>query len=88
MIAIRRAPSRSITGPPRTLKITSGSISASAARPVLVALPVVWSTKSGIAIIETRVPVIEIASAVEPAVERPTGVAGTGRGVHDGSSPT
>ena len=35
-----------------------------ATRPVWVALPVVVSTNHGIAIIETRVPVSEIASAV------------------------
>ncbi len=63
-MATRRAPARSMTGPPSTLNTTSGSISASATRPVLVALPVCSSTNSGIAIIDTRVPVIESASAV------------------------
>ncbi len=60
----RRAPTRSMIGPPSTLSSTSGSISASATRPVFVALPVVVSTNHGSAIIETRVPVSEIASAV------------------------
>ncbi len=53
-----------MTGPPSTLNSTSGSISARAARPVFVGLPVDSSTNSGIATIETRVPVIEMASAV------------------------
>ncbi len=64
VIATRRAPSRSMTGPPSTLNSTSGSISASATRPVREALPVSDSTYSGIAIIDTRVPVRETASAV------------------------
>ena len=51
-------------GPPSTLSNTSGASSASATRPVLVALPVVVSTNHGSAIIEIRVPVSEIASAV------------------------
>jgi len=37
----RRAPTRSITGPPRTLVSTSGSSSANATSPVRSALPVV-----------------------------------------------
>ena len=64
MIATRRAPTRSMIGPPSTLSTTSGSISASATRPVFSGLPVVVSTKNGSAIIETRVPVSEMASAV------------------------
>ncbi len=60
----RRAPMRSITGPPSTLSSTIGSISHSATRPVLVAEPVVVSTRNGSAIIETRVPASETASAV------------------------
>ncbi|GAA4373737.1 hypothetical protein GCM10023146_25610 [Nocardioides caricicola] len=64
VIATRRAPTRSITGPPRILSRTSGSISASATSPVFVALPVVVSTNHGRATIDTRVPVSEIASAV------------------------
>ena len=58
----RRAPTRSMIGPPSTLRSTSGNISASATRPVLLALPVVVRTNQGSAIIETRVPVIETAS--------------------------
>ena len=53
-----------MTGPPSTFISTSGSISASATRPVFSGLPVVVSTKNGSAIIETRVPVIEMASEV------------------------
>ncbi|GAA4706553.1 hypothetical protein GCM10023349_25880 [Nocardioides conyzicola] len=64
MIATRRAPTRSITGPASTLSTTSGSISASATSPVFVALPVVVSTNHGSATMDTRVPVSEIASAV------------------------
>jgi hypothetical protein len=61
---IRRGPTRSMIGPPSTLSNTSGASSASATRPVLVALPVVVRTNHGSAIIEIRVPVSEIASAV------------------------
>ena len=51
-----------MSGPPRALPSTSGSISARATSPALSALPVVLSTKNGSAIIETWVPVIETAS--------------------------
>ena len=61
---IRRAPTRSMIGPPSIVSSTSGNSSASATRPVFVGLPVVVSTSHGTAIIETRVPVSEIASAV------------------------
>ncbi len=71
VIATRRAPTRSMIGPPSTLSTTSGSISASATRPVFSGLPVVVSTKHGSAIIETRVPMSEIALGGQPAVERP-----------------
>ena len=64
VIAIRRGPTRSTSGPPVALKITSGVSSAAATSPVRVAEPVVTSTSHGIAIIETRVPSSEIASAV------------------------
>ena len=59
----RRAPKRSITGPPSALAVTYGAISAKATRPVWVALPVVVRTNQGIAIIDNRVPVSETASA-------------------------
>ncbi len=61
--ATRRAPTRSITGPPSTLSRTSGSISATATRPVFSGLPVVVSTKNGSATIDTRVPTSETPSA-------------------------
>ena len=61
---IRRAPTLSMIGPPSTLSTTIGSISARATRPVWVALPVVVSTNHGSAIMETRVPMSESASAV------------------------
>ena len=61
---IRRAPTRSTIGPPSTFISTIGIISANATRPVWVAAPVVVSTNHGIAIIDTRVPVRESASAV------------------------
>ena len=64
VMATLRAPSRSMSGPPSTLHSTSGNISAKATRPVWVAEPVVVSTNHGIATIEIRVPVREIASAV------------------------
>ncbi len=64
VMAIRRGPTRSTSGPPVALKSTSGVSSAAATRPVLVADPVVTSTSHGIAIIETRVPRRETASAV------------------------
>ena len=60
----RRAPSRSMIGPPSTFISTSGTISKSATRPVFSGLPVVVSTKNGSAIIEMRVPVSEMASEV------------------------
>ena len=53
-----------MSGPPSTLHSTSGNISAKATRPVWVAEPVVVSTNHGIATIEIRVPVREMASAV------------------------
>ena len=52
-----------MSGPPEHLSSTSGAISANATRPVLVGEPVVVRTSHGIAIIETRVPVSEIATA-------------------------
>ena len=64
MIAIRRAPMRSMSGPARNCSSTSGAISANATSPVFVADPVLVSTNHGIAIIESRVPLTEIASAV------------------------
>ena len=79
--ATRRAPSWSMTGPPRALSSTSGSISARATSPVRVALPVVASTKRGMAIIETRVPVIETVSATsQPTSGRRERVTGRPRG--------
>ena len=63
LTAIRRAPIRSVSGPESTCEATSGAISAKATRPVLVGEPVVVRTSHGIAIIDTRVPVIEIATA-------------------------
>ena len=63
LTAIRRAPIRSVSGPESTCAATSGAISAKATRPVLVGEPVVVRTSHGIAIIDTRVPVIEIATA-------------------------
>ena len=63
VIATRRAPTRSMIGPPSTLSTTSGSISARATRPVFSGLPVVVRTKKGSAIIETRVPMSEMPSA-------------------------
>ena len=53
-----------MTGPPSAFSSTSGASSAKATSPVCVALPVVVSTNQGRAIIETRVPVREIASDV------------------------
>ena len=69
-IATRRAPTRSMSGPPSTLSTTSGSSlgerdQAGLRRPI----PVVVSTSHGSAIIETRVPASEIASASQPADE-------------------
>jgi hypothetical protein len=64
VIAIRRGPTRSTSGPPNAFSSTIGVISAKATSPVWVAEPVVVSTSHGIAIIETRVPSSEIASAV------------------------
>ena len=64
----RRGPTRSRSGPPSALKITSGAISAAATRPVWVAEPVVDSTNHGIAIIEIRVPRKEMPSAVRPPI--------------------
>ena len=64
MIAIRRGPIRSTSGPPVALNTTSGVSSATDTSPVRVAEPVVTRTSQGIAIIETRVPSSEIASAV------------------------
>ena len=63
-MATRRAPSRSMSGPPSTLHSTSGNISAKATSPVWVGDPVVVSTNQGIATIEIRVPVREMASAL------------------------
>ena len=63
VMAIRRGPTRSTSGPPVALKSTIGVSSAAATSPVWVAEPVVTSTSHGIAIIETRVPRSEIASA-------------------------
>ncbi len=60
----RRAPIRSITGPASTFISTSGSVSASATRPVSTALPVESSTSSGSATMLTRVPVRVTSSAV------------------------
>ena len=53
-----------MSGPARNWRRTSGAISAKATRPVFVAESVVVSTNHGIAIIDTRVPVTEIAIAV------------------------
>jgi hypothetical protein len=50
-------------GPPSTLSTTSGSISATATRPVFSGLPVVVSTKNGSAIMDTRVPISDTPSA-------------------------
>ena len=63
VIATRRAPTRSMIGPPSTLRTTSGSISARATRPVFSGLPVVVRTNHGSAIMETRVPMSEMPSA-------------------------
>ena len=68
--ATRRAPTRSISGPASALTTTSGSISATPTRPVRAADPVVVSTSHGMAIIDTRVPVSDTASAVEEADQR------------------
>ncbi len=62
VIATRRAPMRSMSGPARAFTTTSGSSSAKATRPVCAADPVVVSTSQGIAIIEMRVPASEMAS--------------------------
>jgi len=64
VIAIRRGPTRSTSGPPKALNSTIGAISANATSPVCVAEPVVVSTSQGIAIIDTRVPSSEMHSAV------------------------
>jgi hypothetical protein len=64
VMATRRGPTRSTSGPPTALSSTIGAISAAATRPVFVGDPVVTSTSHGIAIIETRVPRSETASAV------------------------
>ena len=63
VIATRRAPRRSMIGPPSTFSTTRGSISARATRPVFSGLPVVVRTKNGSAIMETRVPMSEMPSA-------------------------
>jgi hypothetical protein len=57
VIATRRAPTRSMSGPAAALTTTRGSISAKATSPVCAADPVVVSTSQGRATIETRVPV-------------------------------
>lgn len=62
-IETRRAPSRSMTGPPRILRMTRGAVSTSATSPVLVGLPVVVSANQGNASIDSLVPVSETASA-------------------------
>ena len=62
--AIRRAPMRSMYGPDRNCSSTSGAISAKATSPVIVADPVLVSTNHGMAIIDSRVPLTETASAV------------------------
>ena len=73
-----------MTGPARAWTTTSGSSSAKATRPVWAAEPVVVSTSHGIAIIETRVPHSEIASATRnptSGVRRPVA------DCHDSSPP-
>ena len=62
-MAMRRAPTRSISGPAPALIATSGASSAKATRPVLAGDPVVTSTSHGMAIIDSRVPTSEMASA-------------------------
>jgi hypothetical protein len=64
---IRRAPTRSISGPPIALTSTSGPISASATIPVFTGDPVVVSTNHGIAIALTRVPQMDTTFATRNA---------------------
>ena len=60
----RRAPTRSMIGPPSTLSRTRGTSSKRATSPVLTGESVVTRTKYGSASIETRVPVRDTASEV------------------------
>src|SRR3954449_1779752 len=64
---MRRAPTRSISGPPMAFTSTNGAISAMATTPVFTGEPVVISTNHGMAIALTRVPQIDTTFATRNA---------------------
>ena len=83
----RRAPTRSMTGPPSTFSSTSGTSSANATSPVCVALPVVVSTNHGQR--DHRDPRAGERDRLrgQPAVERRRGCSGHARPARDAGTP-